>query len=211
MKKLWFVLGLASFAIFPDCTKDQAGPSACFQEDVLPIFISNCTMSRCHNSTDRAAHYDFTNYEGIMQGVSAKHPLNSEIYKTIRGRNPSMPEAPYPPLSAREVSIIKLWINKGAKNTSNCRTCDTSNVTYSLKVNSIISTWCTGCHNSNTANGGYDLSDHKGLVAAIKSNRLMGSIRHEAGFSAMPQGGVKLSDCDLSAIQKWIDAGYPDN
>jgi hypothetical protein len=46
-----------------------------------------------------------------MKGIKAKHPLRSEIYNTIKGRNPSMPENPYPKLSSSDVNMIKLWIN----------------------------------------------------------------------------------------------------
>jgi cytochrome c553 len=201
---------MASLLLFITCTKDVVGPGACFQEDVLPIFISNCTMSGCHNAKDKRAGYDLSNYDGIMQGIKAKHPLRSEIYTTIRGNNPSMPQQPYSKLSAENVNMIKLWINMGARNTSNCSSCDTTNFTYSSRVSNVMKAWCTGCHNATSAGGGFDLSNYQGVVNAAANNKLMGSIKHTSGYLAMPQSGGQLQQCDIDAIQKWINKGFPD-
>jgi hypothetical protein len=43
----------------------------------------------------------------------------------------------------------------------------------------------------------------------VNSGQLMGSVRRESGFAAMPPGG-SLRDCDIQQIQDWIDAGMPD-
>lgn len=40
---------------------------------------------------------------------------------------------------------------------------------------------------------------------------LVGNIRHDAGFPAMPQGGAKLDDCKIALIKAWVDAGAPNN
>ncbi|MEO6302595.1 MAG: cytochrome c [Bacteroidia bacterium] len=202
---------LSSLLVLTTCTKDSAGPDGCFQEDVLPIFVSNCTMSGCHNSKDKRAGYDLGNYEGIMKGIKAKHPLNSEIYNTIKGNNPSMPQKPYTNLSSKDVNMIKLWINMGARNSSNCKNCDTANFSYSGRIKNIIQVWCVGCHNSGNNGGGFDLSDYNGLVNAIPNNKLLGSIKHLPGFLAMPQTGGRISQCEITAIEKWIGAGHPNN
>jgi hypothetical protein len=41
-------------------------------------------------------------------------------------------------------------------------------------------------------------------------SRMLGALRGTAGFSAMPQGGTKLSDCDISKVEKWINSGFPE-
>jgi hypothetical protein len=93
VKKKLPLLLLGNLILFTTCKKDIAGPDGCFQEDILPIFISNCTMQGCYNSKEKVAGYDLSNYEGIMKGVKPKHPLNSEIYTAIKGKNPSMPKS----------------------------------------------------------------------------------------------------------------------
>jgi len=212
MKK-GFVLLIVFLGIFSltTCTKDVYMPNACFSEDILPIFVSNCTMSGCHNKIDKEAGYDLSNYEGIMKGINAGHPLTSEIYSTIKGHNPSMPQSPYPKLSSSDISKIKSWIQMGAANSSNCSDCDTSSYTYNARVKVIIQSWCKGCHSTASPGGGIDLSSYSGVVSAIPNNQLLGSLKHLATFSSMPKGTAKLSQCDIDAIEKWINAGFPNN
>ena len=202
---------LLFFGLMSSCTKDVVGPDGCFQEQILPIFISNCAMSDCHNSVHKKAGYDLTNYEGIMNGITAKHPLQSEIYNTIKGNNPSMPIRPYSKLSPKDVTLIKLWINMGAKNSSNCKACDTLIFTYNDRISKTMQAWCTGCHNSGSAGGGFDLSNYNGVISAIANNKLLGSLKHLQGFIAMPQNSGQLPQCEINAIEKWINAGHPDN
>jgi hypothetical protein len=168
-------------------------------------------MSGCHNSSNHEAHYDLTNYDGIMKGIVAKHPYQSELYNAIRGSNPSMPPLNYPQLTKQELDYIKIWIKMGAKNSSNCSGCDTTNFSFSGRVKPLIDSWCVGCHNSGSAGGGYDLSSYSGIVASITTSRLLGSIQHQSGFSPMPKNTNALSPCDVSAIEKWVNSGYPNN
>lgn len=193
------------------CTKDIYAPSACFQENILPIFVSNCTMSGCHNSKDKAAEYDLSNYEGIMRGVKPHHPLLSEVYKVIRGNDPSMPVPPYSKLSSTDVGLIKLWINAGAHNTSNCSTCDSTIYSYSGRISGIMKNWCIGCHNSSNKSGNVDLSNYNGVSASASDGSLLGSIKHSPGYLAMPEGGGQISSCEIRVIEKWIAGGHPNN
>ncbi len=193
------------------CTKDVYAPDACFQENILPIFVSNCTMSGCHNSKEKEAGYDLSTYEGIMRGVVAKHPLRSEVYSVISGSNASMPQQPYSKLKGADVALIKVWINAGAKNSSNCYACDTTDFTYSGRVKPFLDTWCVGCHSGSNPSGAVNLSNYNGVASAVSGNKLIGSLKHEPGFFAMPPSGSKISNCEISAIQKWVDAGSPNN
>jgi len=199
--------------LFTTCAKDVYNPDVCFNKNVLPVFVSNCTTSRCHNSTDHKAGYDLSNYDGIMKGVKAKHPLFSQVFNSIKGNNPSMPPRSYPKLSTKDVTYIKIWIEMGANNTTNCGggVCDTTNFSYSNRINPIMQSWCVGCHNPGNAGGGINLSDYAGASGTTSINRMIGSLKHLSGYSAMPKGGNQLSDCDINAIQKWINNGYPNN
>lgn len=211
MKKIIFSVFVLLSLILSTCTSDLYNPDVCFQENVLPIFVSKCSMSGCHNSTNQADGYDFTNYEGIIKGVIAKHPFQSEIYKAIRGSNPSMPPLNYPSLTKKEIDYIKIWIKMGAKNSSNCSGCDTTNYTYGGRIRPLFDSWCLGCHNTGNAGGGFDFSNYSGIVSSITANRLLGSIQHLSGFSSMPKNTNALSYCDINAIEKWIMDGYPQN
>jgi mono/diheme cytochrome c family protein len=89
--------------------------------------------------------------------------------------------------------------------------CDTSAVTYSGKVLSIIQSNCYSCHGSGNTLGDVNLDGHTNLKVFADNGKLSGAINHRTGFSQMPQGGSKLSDCDIQAIEKWISDGSPNN
>jgi hypothetical protein len=44
-----------------------------------------------------------------------------------------------------------------------------------------------------------------------QNGKLYGSINHSAGYSPMPRGMSKLTNCQVANIKKWIDAGVPNN
>ena len=89
--------------------------------------------------------------------------------------------------------------------------CDTSAVTYSGSVLSIIQNNCYGCHGSGNTLGNVNLDGYTNLKAYADNGKLAGVINHSPGFSPMPQGGNKLSSCNISTIEKWISDGSPDN
>ncbi len=90
--------------------------------------------------------------------------------------------------------------------------CDTSNVTYSNTVSPIITEKCAtaGCH-ADIYTTGIDLSAYAGVAAIANSGKLMASITHRSGTSAMPKGLPKLDDCSIAKIKKWVDKGAPNN
>jgi hypothetical protein len=216
-KRIYLILislGAAGI-IFHNCTRYKLVPNLCFRQDILPVFVSKCGSSGCHNgdSSGRRHLANFTTYEGILSQVTPFHPLLSDAYTKCSGISPSMPPSDYPQLTDKELEYIKYWIHVGARNDQDCgaSSCDTVNVSFRRTVKPLMDNWCLGCHSSSNAGGGYDFSSYAGVKASITNNRLSGSINHLAGFSAMPQGGGMLDICDLRAIQNWIDAGYPDN
>ncbi len=87
--------------------------------------------------------------------------------------------------------------------------CDTTNVTYTSKVEPIIRRSCYSCHGTGIGLGGINLEGATNLKTYADNGRLMGSIEHRSGYSAMPQSAPKLSDCEIRTIQAWISAGQP--
>lgn len=211
MKLKALFIGLLSVVILMNCRSDKYIPNMCFQEDILPIFVSNCSMKGCHNSIDKEEGWDLTTYEGIMKGVEPKHPLRSEIFSVIRGKNPEMPPEGHKKLSSNEVDMIKQWINFGARNTSNCSDCDTTSFTFSANVKPIINTWCVGCHNSGAQSGNVNLDGYNNVQMYAAGGLLMGCVTHQPGFKPMPPNGNKISECNIKVIQKWIDDGSKNN
>jgi mono/diheme cytochrome c family protein len=122
-----------------------------------------------------------------------------------------MPPAGEPVLTADQIAVIRQWILEGANNTTNCSGCDTTVFTYSGAIKSIMHNNCVVCHSGTLQNGGVDLSNYTGAHAVAVNGKLIGTITHAAGFVAMPQGANKLSNCNITQIQKWIDAGAQNN
>lgn len=91
--------------------------------------------------------------------------------------------------------------------------CDTTNITYLGKVAPIIDNKCYSCHsNANAADSGGAISLEGYVnIADYAADNLLCSIQHGSGCSAMPKGGGKIPDCDITVIKMWIDAGYPNN
>jgi hypothetical protein len=122
-----------------------------------------------------------------------------------------MPPKGNPALSNDQLNTIRQWIAEGAQNTSGCSTCDTSLFTFSGAVQPIMQANCTGCHSTGLANGGVDLSTYNGVRSVALDGRLYSAITHAPGFVPMPQNGNMLSDCNITQIAKWINAGAPNN
>lgn len=181
------------------------GDSICFERDILPIFVSNCAMSGCHDASKAAHGYNYTNYAAIMKhGVTAGDPSNSETWSVIEDR--SMP--PNNNLTSLQKAYIKTWIASGAKNGINCFVaCDSNIYTYSAGISKIM-TQCTGCHSGSNPSAQIDLSNAAGVKASALSGRLMGSVQQLSGYASMPPyGSPKLSDCQITQIKKWINNG----
>jgi hypothetical protein len=89
--------------------------------------------------------------------------------------------------------------------------CDTANVSYASTVLPILRDQCYVCHAEGVAFGNVVLEGHANMLVYVNNGRLYGSIAHQSGFSAMPQGRNKLPDCQLAQIKSWIDAGALNN
>jgi uncharacterized membrane protein len=181
-----------------------------FQFDVLPIMVSSCAPSGCHNAATKADGYQLTDYTNVIKkGISAGRATNSKIYTEIA--NGSMPPKNSGiTMTQAQKDIIAKWINQGAKNLS-CNPsfgqCDTMNVKFSSFVALLVQNKCQGCHNSTLPL----LTNYTQIKASVQSGKFAGSINHTAGFSAMPQGSAKLPTCELNKINAWIKAGALNN
>ena len=81
--------------------------------------------------------------------------------------------------------------------------CDTINVTYSLKIAPLINQKCIGCHSAASATAGVDLSSYNQVVKYGQSKQLPG---YETKL--MPPGG-KLDNCNLTLVDIWVRKGMP--
>ena len=89
--------------------------------------------------------------------------------------------------------------------------CNTSDVTYSRDVVSILQSNCLSCHNDLSEQGGVNLDGYDNLIPYVEDGSFMGSIRHEEGWEPMPLTGGMISSCSIDKLQAWIDAGALNN
>ena len=89
--------------------------------------------------------------------------------------------------------------------------CSLDNVTYSGTVLQIIENNCYVCHDAASNNGNVTLEGYAQLKNYVDNGKLLGAIRHEDGFSNMPQNREKLLDCEIEKIEVWVADGAPNN
>jgi uncharacterized membrane protein len=186
-----------------------------FQNDVLPLLVSNCATSNCHDQQSAQDDVVLIDYLSVMETgeIKAGDPSDSELYEVIMESDPEdiMPPPPLSQLNDDQKLIIKNWIEQGAKNNSCIENCDTNNVTFSGTIWPMMQTNCTGCHTNVNAGGGIIIEDYEDVVASASNGSLMGVITHSTSFSPMPKNGTKFSDCKIRQIEKWIENGTPND
>jgi hypothetical protein len=194
---------------------DGVKDSVCFLNEIQPLINSNCAMSGCHDAATHEEGYDLTSYFGIMELVKPGKPDKSKLIEVITDSGGGvMPPSPNTPLNFEQIDLIRQWIIQGSGLNIDCNisvTCDTSNVTYSGTIASIIQTNCLGCHGSAGTGGGIFLNSYSTVKSQVDNGRLWGAINWQPGFSQMPNNGSKLSDCDITLIGIWIQQGAPNN
>jgi uncharacterized membrane protein len=211
----------ADTSVWAEATVTISAPAdttPCFQAMVLPIIVSNCTMSGCHSSGSGGELRDLTTYSGIMGYVKAGNASSSKLYRIISSSGSGgdvMPPAPRAKLTADQIALIARWINDGAKNTS-CNQgtvgCDTNGVQYSSFVKGVIQNYCLGCHSgpSVASSLNVDLSAYSGVQAVAQNGKLVQSIDGTGPYK-MPLGGSMLDSCTVAKIRAWVNSGAPNN
>jgi hypothetical protein len=90
--------------------------------------------------------------------------------------------------------------------------CDTRAAGFLSTVQPLLqSNGCLSCHSGSAPSGNISLSSYNSVRLVAQNGSLYGAISHSAGFAAMPQGGTKMSACNINRIKAWIDAGALNN
>jgi hypothetical protein len=117
---LLLIGAISAILLLISCTHKpdlQDVPEICFEAEVLPIFLNSCAISGCHNGSGEP-DLVLSSYSGIMRGIKAGDPNDSEIYKAITKTSGEDKMPPDQPLSADNRTLIRLWIEQGAKETT---------------------------------------------------------------------------------------------
>ena len=188
--------------------------SVYFQSVVLPLIVSNCAQSTCHNATDHGEGIILDSYANIMNFGSVRplRPSDSKLYEVLTTSEVGnrMPPAANTQLTSSQIGIIYSWIAQGAQNNQCENSCDTTNVTYSSSIVPILQTNCNGCPSGATPSGSINLSGYQDVRTFAQNGRLWGAVNHSTGYRAMPSGG-QLTACNLDKLRIWITDGSLNN
>jgi len=90
-----------------------------FEQQVLPILVSNCAKSGCHDNASHKEGVVLTSYSSVMNtgGVRAGNAGNSKLYNLINTSNSEdrMPPPPASPLTQQQKNLVYNWIQQGAQ------------------------------------------------------------------------------------------------
>lgn len=189
--------------------------SVYFQNEILPLILSSCATTDCHDKLTDEQEVLLVDYASIIQygEIEPGNPNDSKLYEKIIDTDPDdrMPPPPANPLTNEQKNSIKKWIEQGAKNNFCDEDCDTTNVTYSGTIWPLIELNCYGCHSGSQPSGGILLVDYNSVVIQANNGKLFGAVNHDTGFEPMPKNAPKLSDCKIDQIKIWIEDGTPNN
>jgi mono/diheme cytochrome c family protein len=180
----------------PDPGLDNLCPDGVisFQHQVLPILISSCAYSGCHDVASHAEGVILDSYEQVRREVKPGDPNDSELYESLlENGDDRMPPWPADRLSNDQITLIRTWIEQGAENTTCGAPCDAELSSFSADIFPILQNSCIGCHNANRTEGNVNLESYNLIIPYVDN------------------GGSSLSDCRISQIEKWIQEGAQNN
>jgi hypothetical protein len=183
-----------------------------FGNTILPLLVSKCGMSGCHDEGSHREDIVLTDYYSIINSdvIKPGHPNSSKLVKVLTATGESMmPPNPYSALTTDQINSIRTWIDQGAK-FNTCIGCDTLNYTFAANIWPILNTNCTGCHDNNSAGGNIYIRNYDDVLLMVNDGSLMGSLLGD-GYSLMPKNTTGLQPCKITQIQKWINDGAQNN
>jgi hypothetical protein len=212
--RLWIEQGaIESSAACPTTTGSTPPVArACFTRDILPVILSRCATTGCHDAASNGEIGSFTTYANIKSAVSPGNPANSRLYNVINNGSgeSKMPPASSPQLSVAEIDSIGKWIGYGALNENCGEICDTINpVTFSGTIWPIMQSACTGCHTGTSSGGGIALAGYANVQTIAANGILMNSLRG-TGISVMPKGSP-FTACTIRQFDIWVKNGALNN
>ncbi|RME94836.1 MAG: hypothetical protein D6772_14020 [Bacteroidetes bacterium] len=183
-----------------------------FEHQILPIMISSCAYSGCHDQVTRAEGIVLVDYETVRREVKPGDPGDSKLYEyLLESGDDIMPPPPAYPLQPDQIALIREWILQGAKNTTCGTACDPAAVSFSADIFPLLRDYCVGCHSPSRMDGGVDLSSYTKVLPYAQDGSLVGTIEADIYYPVMPPTGSRLSACRVEQIKAWIAAGAQDN
>lgn len=90
--------------------------------------------------------------------------------------------------------------------------CDTTNVTFSGTIVTLLSDNCYSCHANNTAanfGGNIHLENYSDVVT--NSPQIAQSVKHTGSITPMPKNGGMIKSCSITQFDIWVRNGMVNN
>jgi mono/diheme cytochrome c family protein len=84
--------------------------------------------------------------------------------------------------------------------------CNGTAYTYESDIKPIMQENCTRCHNTNMK-AGYNFNELSSVKEAAGNGYLLGTIKHQYGYTAMPAMAPQLDQKLIDKIECWIKTG----
>lgn len=184
-----------------------------FQQQVLPLLISSCAISGCHDAITHEKGIILNSYSNIIKEIKPFDLNDSEIYEKITEDKDDkvMPPPPKARMTQQQIAIIAKWIQQGAKDLSCIQSsCDTSAVGFTKDIQPLIFNTCKGCHSGAGAFNGIHLDSYDGIRSAAVSGKLYNVVIGN-GISMPPSPSPKLNNCQIAKIKIWVADGAQNN
>lgn len=189
--------------------------SVYFTNTILPLLVSSCAQTDCHDAITHEEGVEMYDYAHIMDEVTPGNPWNSELVEAITetDMNDVMPPTTDGgPLSQEQIDLIVTWISQGALNNACVADCDpNATITFAGTILPLMENACQGCHSGANPDGNLSLVSYSDISANALSGDMMNSLLGTNGFSLMPNNTTGIPQCNIDQIQTWIDAGAPQN
>ncbi len=181
-----------------------------FVKEILPIIVSNCAGTECHDDKDPEGGMNFTTYVNIMlsKRIIPGNPDQSDFYEVLAKHE--MPPDGRDPLTPEQINAIRIWIKQGANNNDCFNGCDSTNYTFSSAIWPILNATCKGCHSNIKPSKGIKIIDYPSVKTLVNSGIFEISVFHLEGGSPMPPKG-QLDSCSMYKVRQWLNAGAPNN
>lgn len=186
-----------------------------FSQTILPLLVSNCAMPGCHSAGSAEDGVILDSYENIINTADVR-PFDldgSDLYEVITEDDPDKfmpPPGEGDPLTPEQVSLIAQWIEQGAQNLTCEADCDTSNVTYSMKIEPILTSKCLGCHSGTSPEAGINLGGYANASGEALFGDMLDAVQHTGDVTPMPYQSMQLPQCEIDLIRIWIENGAPE-
>ena len=172
-------------------------PQVSFRNEVVPIVTGGACG--CHNNgigtrAVQFSHYDTVFYDAILTKVAlfdawvngGTHPGGGVI-----------------DFSANEKTVIKKWLDQGAKDDAAGACPVIAAPKYTTDIVPIYNTSCKG----GTCHGGLGpVLDYSKMVS---DKTTISNMMNSGGASGHPGGPISLSSCTINIFKDWIAQGQP--